>query len=307
MLVALVPIIHEMIISLSVKVFYSFLSITGIILTILIFFKLSRDPPEEWSFICIFKLMFGQLASFQPQSTRSKVVYVILLMFSIFLASELVTNLTVIDLEPNDRLLATDIDDVIEKNISVTSSINKPGLNLISDSCNEKVKKVFSSSKTALGRNIKENEIKITSKFAGEYDLYGYFLKGLDNLTLVDMNLPPITYGISFKNLSPFKQKFADIETWIIEHGLDKKWASDLKIKRPKKKIVKISGDAKVLVINLLFIISIGSMVSFVIFILEIAWYRISKQLNRIFLKNHKKKQTKNRESKIIKIQVNGK
>ena len=56
--------------------------------------------------------MFGQTDNFQPRSFRSKLVYVILLFISVFLISELVTNLTEIEVEVKDRLLATDMDDI---------------------------------------------------------------------------------------------------------------------------------------------------------------------------------------------------
>ena len=87
-IVVFVPIIQETKLKASMEILYTFSSIVAMILTILLFFKFSRDENQGWSFLIIFGLMLGNALNFQPRSIKSKIVYFILLMFSILFISD---------------------------------------------------------------------------------------------------------------------------------------------------------------------------------------------------------------------------
>ena len=287
MFIAIVPLIHETKVNLSIKIVCSFIGIIGTIVTILLYFKYSQHPSEEWTVLLIFQLMLGLPSNFQPLSIRSKVVYIILLMFSIFFIFDLVSNLAAIDLETKTDPLVTDIDHIFEKNLSLVSGMNN-FLNEIADSSDERVNKLLRECKKGNLYSIKENEVFITAKLFGEILLYDQSIIGMNNFTLVDINLPIIVYTNTFKELSPFREKFDEIETRIIEFGLNIKWANDLKVNRPVKEEIEADVNDEVLLINLLFVIVMGSLLSIMVFIFELIWYRISMILDSKLHRNKK-------------------
>ena len=301
--IAVVPIIHYSKVSLSIKIIYSFLSIAGIIATVLIFFKYSRNSSEEWSFLLIFELMLGFTSRFQPQTLRSKIVYFILLMFSIFLASDIVTNLTAIHFESNERSLVNDIDDVFKKNISIVSGFRRNYVDyLMTISSDEKVQKIFNLSKFSHAYFVRENEIKICSELGAELELFSLSSHEIpDNFTIMDFNLPTLIYCIQFKSVSPFRLKFGESEARIKEFGLDLKWEPNLKVFKPDKKKIDISEDVGELIYSLKLVMAFGSLVSIIFFIFELAWKRMPKNHDEIFLKHYNAKNPKNiRKIKVV-------
>ena len=295
MFVAVVPLIHEVKINVPVKMLFSLFCIFGTIISILLFLK---DSSSEWSILLIFQLMLGQTANFQPLSKRSKLVYGILLFFSVFVISDLVTDLTSIGFEINEGLLASSIDDVFQKNLSVVSQISTKFLDLIAFSSHENTKKLFSSCKfTNADCYVNENEIYISIEHYGKVCLYKSLVNGTNNFTLVDMDLPILVFAYNFKKLSPFRIEFGEIENRILEFGLDIKWARDLKVVKPIEKDIEIDTNKKFLIINLICILLIGISLSFVALIFELVWHHVAKKIES-------KRSKSNKSRNIIKIEV---
>ena len=268
MLVALVPFVQETEINVPDTILHSFLSIVGVFLTILLFFKYSRYPSSEWSFILIFKLMFGIVTNFRPLSFRSKLVYVILLGFSVFLISDLVSDLTAIGLEIKEVLLGTSIDDILKKNVSVLTGSSCQVLNQIADSSDKRVKTLFKKCKFSSISDLKENEIHISPKEGAEVLFYyENSVFTTYNFSIVDMDLPIIIFANTFKKLSAFREKFGETESRIIESGLDLKWISDFNIRKNIKENIETGFEDKALAIKLICVMDLGMMVS-VIFLM---------------------------------------
>ena len=211
-------------------------------------------------------------------------------MISVFLISDLVSDLTAIDLKSNNRSLIMDIDDIFENNISVITRLRKNSLNgLIMHLSDGKIKKLFNL--IQYENNIfKENKIIIITELGGEIERFKYLNTiGFVNFTVEDINLPKLISTIPFNYLSPFRLKFGESEVNIKEFGLDIKWASDLKVFRPDKISNDIGGGDEVLVYVLIWLMTFGSLASLIVFIFELSWKRGSKNTNEILHHNPRK------------------
>ena len=126
----LVPVVHEKLLTFSINILYSFLTFSGLIILTILYTWYYKFNREEWSILNIFQLMLGNSASTHPHSRRSKIVYMVLAMFSIFCISDIITDLTEVKYKSEEVLLVETIDDVLnKKNISICACIS----NLIAD------------------------------------------------------------------------------------------------------------------------------------------------------------------------------
>ena len=112
-------------------------------------------------------------------------------------------------------------------------------------------------------------------------------MDNIDTSKVVKMNLPIIINVIFFRENSIFRTKFEVAETRFIKFGLEAKWASDLKVRRPKEKSRGIDTDDEGLVRSLIFFLLIGWSISITVFLPELDWSssRILKILQSIILK----------------------
>ena len=112
-----VPIVQTTRFKLSMNMFYSLLAISGIIILIAVSVLCFKFNRNEWSALNIYQLMLGYSTDVHPNCLRSRIIYFLLVMFSIFGISEFISGLTEIKYESNEELLAESIDDILRKNI----------------------------------------------------------------------------------------------------------------------------------------------------------------------------------------------
>ena len=274
---AVVPLIHQKELILSINNFYKFLAVSGAIIGIFLFFKYSRYSMGGWSILNIFKLILGNSASVQLQNIQSKIVYILIALISMFYITDLVSDLTAMNFKHTEELLAETVDEIFQKNLSICTATSRSSLRELSKmSPNKITRKILNISEYCGKRNLKENEVMISFQLQSNIRVYENFLNGINNSTLVDMDLPVTTDGVTFRHNSAFRSKFADADTLFKEFGLEAKWASDLNVRRFEKENISTESDVESRVIPLVLIILIGSLIAFTAFIFENIWYHIS-------------------------------
>ena len=282
-LVAMVPIKHENKLKASMKILYSFSSIVAMILTIVLFFKFSRGQNQGWSFLNIFNLMFGYAVTFQPRSFKSKIVFFILLMFSIFFTSDLVSDLTEISIVNEERLLASSIEEIVEKKISVICRSNKEvnaylfaplkGTAFYTLMMN-------ANSKLSFYEKQKRNEVEFELNNRAEEILYRYQLSGDYDWKILDIDQATWINTLIFRPNSPFLSKYMDIDKRVSEFVLDVKWARDLKVERPVDKPIDLGDNNEVLPAIIIGVLIFGSSISFITFLFELIWNLMSNKFS---------------------------
>ena len=297
--VALVPLIHEAEIKASNDILYSFLGLSSLIVGLFLFFKYSRYSAAGWSCLNIFQLMLGNSANVQLRNLPAKLAYGLLLAISIFFISDLLSDLTTINYEYKQEPLAGNVDEIMQKKLSICTPNSFTAMRYLSKYCTEKDRKILNINKVCK-RNLEKNEVMIAYEFNSEKRLYHNLLNDINNLTEVDMNLPTFIYGVNFRPNSALKNKFGQVESRYKEFGLEAKWASDLKVRRPKEKERGIDTDDEGLVRSLILLLLIGWGVSITVFLLELLWYHVIKNLNVIVLEEPIYKKPRN----VTRIQV---
>lgn len=272
--VSLVPIITETKIIASKNILYSFFTMIGLIMSILLYFKYSRNSSSGWTFINIFKLMLGSSAEVQLQSIGSKIIYSFLLICSIFFVSDLVSNLTKINLVTHQQLLANSVDEILENNIKTSSTIVHPRyLEILANGTSNNVHKLIVNINKVYSNDANVDEIFISTELDVQRALFNYKIKKVENnFEVVDMNLPTFIFAIAFSNKSLLKEKYAEIDTRIRESGIDIKWANELKVNRTDEENIKIDSSNLLIIIPAL--IGIEFFVGFFVLLLEVAWSR---------------------------------
>ena len=280
-LVALVPLIHKTEITGSKDNLQSCLILLAIIVGMFLFFKYSRYSAAGWSWLNIFNLMLGNSANVQLQNLPAKLAYGLLLAISIFFISDMVSDLTAVNYENKQELLAENVDEILQKNLSVCSPSNRRVLKDLSKFGTDQDREVLNIKKYCF-KNIEKNQVMITYEFEAERRLYENLFDDINNLTVVDMNLPITINSLIFRKNSVFRMKLRRAEMRFREFGLEAKWASDLKIRRMEKKNNEFDPDDHGLVISLMLFLLIGWGISITVFLLELIWYHVIRKLNVI-------------------------
>ena len=276
-LVLLVPKIKKTSIKLSINILLSFSGIALVISSILLFFKCSRVPSLRMVFF-IFGFMLDNSSNFQPRSTRSKILFIILSMFTIYLVSDLMSGLTAVDFDLNEKLLADSIRGILRKNASVFCGFCSI-LNDIAEESTEAVKSLFKSCKHINERDLKNNEVFVIGNENAELLCYYENPRITNhNFSVLDVNLPIVIFANTFKKLSPFRSKFFEIEARFFEFGFDQKWFNDYNLRRVPEEGVKINTNDNLLAINLLVILGIGCFIALAVFMFfELTCYLTKK------------------------------
>ena len=149
---------------------------------------------------------------------------------------------------------------------------------------------------------MKQDQVDISFDFHSERRLYYNLLNNIKNMRMLDMNLPIVLIAMGFRMNSAFKYKFAKVDTWFKESGLDVKWESDLlRVVRPDTKISTYDiNDDDVISTSFLYVMTWGPIAAIIFFLLELAYYRIEKKIKSRILKKSKLKEPR----KLIRIRV---
>ena len=222
-LTALVPRTHEIEIKASMNSVYSIGLIVGFIIAILLLFKCSRERSSGWDFLNIFNLMLGIAANVQLNNIKSKIVYSYLLMISIFCITDFVADLTTVNLVSNEKLLASSIDEILQKNITVCSPHEKTlFLNYFVPESTKEIRHLIENINVKCTSNEKKNSIKILTEEYAEAEKHDKLVQNsFDDFTIIDMNLPIYAIVMQFAPNSPIRDKFIGVDSRIREFGLD--------------------------------------------------------------------------------------
>ena len=273
---ALVPTVNETKIEVSMDILYTLFLLFILIISILLLFKYSRNSSTSWSFLDIFNLMLGNFADVQVPNIMSKAIYLFLLFISIFCISDLVSNLTKISFQTNERLLASSVNELLQKNISVCFNGSALFLENLRNNAINEVRELFSKTIVGCPKQLGDKEVMINVDLDCEKTLFSYLSRGIKNFEIVDINLPIIIYAIPFTLNSPFKSTFAEVDTRIKESGLDLKWASDEIVTKIEGKSNEFETDSEVMKVVLPYVIGVGCSLAFIVLLFEIVRNRIN-------------------------------
>ena len=192
--------------------------------------------------------------------------------------SDVVSDLTALNIRSNDKLIASNIDNIFQQNLRVFCYGSTESVELLTEFSDEKVKKLLSTCKFS-DPILEEDSVLISNKESLERAIYVESFYGFDRFQIVDLDLPVIMHVLAFQLNSPFRKEFAKMDNRISEHGLDLKWASDMKVVKPAEKNDDSDKSGNVLCIGLMCLMVFGWSVSLICFLLELAWYAIKKKL----------------------------
>ena len=205
----------------------------------------------------------------------SKIIYFFLIFVSIFCISDIISNLTSINFNTDERLLASSVDELLKKNVSVCFNELPLILEDLRKSTTHDVQELFKRVTQDCPEQLGVNEVMISTDLVCERKLFSYLQRGINNFQIVDQNLPTLIYAIGFNLNSPFKKIFAEVDARIKESGLDLKWETDWKVTKIEEKGIEIENDSEVMALVLPYIVGIGCLLAFIVLLLEIIHHRI--------------------------------
>ena len=223
--------------------------------------------------------------SIYPRNLQSKIIFALLLVFSLFCISDIITGLTDFNFISDEKLLIRSVKDALNKNVSLCTSIVAWILRNITEDASEDVLKFVNlSTETMCPAEYLPNQVRIASQIDSEYDQYiARYNSEEKKIEVLDLNLPTTLAATYFAPNSPFKNKFVEMYRKFYEFGFDKKLAVDFQIRIyvRNNKSHNLFSDAKVLLIILSFLMTTGVVLSLVSFLIEKFYY---SYINRIEL-----------------------
>ena len=280
-----VPLVQKTKVKLSMNMFYSLLALSGIIILIAVSVLCFKFNRNDWTTLNIYQLMLGYSTGIYPNCLRSRIVYFLLVMFSIFGISEFISGLTEIKYESNEELLVESIDDILRKNISVFTPIaNWLLMHLIKTTTGDAQKLLIFTKPSNLTDALLNNQIIMSTDIL-EDNINLLRLQNHLNHTKfqrIDMNLPSFMNVVFFDDNFPFMRKYSLIHNRISEFGLDKKWNSEYKVAKLNSKSANsdIDDEDDTLLIILIALLSLGILLSCFAFLIEILKNTYHEKLN---------------------------
>ena len=171
--------------------------------------------------------MFGFSANVEPNCLRSRILYFILVMFSIFGISDFISNMTEINFVNNEVPLVESIEDIFEKNISTYNVFTSWDLKRYIGSTLGNNQKLLNASIifTNLTEHLLNYEVIIATDTLDDNFLIRFqqHKHNLWRYVRLDMDLSIFLKSIFFRTNSPFLSKYALAHNRISEFGLEKK------------------------------------------------------------------------------------
>lgn len=281
-LVAIVPSVHSEFLD------FSFQSILGPILGFCGSLGLSicakwflGSQGAQYSYLDIFQLLIGIGVSEQPPwRLPARIMFLTLMIFSIFGASDVIGILTTIQLQTIDALLVNGIDEIIEKNVTACSPHNPKYLTSFASEFTPKIhqtrlhtlnqqrcrwlKDGWMGSDVVILNEL--NAIDITTKYNQREDVSR-------NLEIVDLDLPVLPMAILFHPHTALRNEFAKFDRLVIETGLDRHWFSeyDFTPAEPAKDFPDIvEEDSGSTLTSLIIVLVIGLSSASLVFAMEV-------------------------------------
>ena len=118
-LVAMVPIVQESKINFSVTASYSLIIMITICIFSSVCFRKFEKVKENWHVLDIFGFLLGIGINAEPSKFKAKLLFIVLSFWSIFCISNIVSDITEININTNKVLIADTIEELLENNISV--------------------------------------------------------------------------------------------------------------------------------------------------------------------------------------------
>ena len=284
--VVLAPFTNEYQITASKDIFISCLIISSLIILIVTMVHRSKIKNTGWTVFNIFNLMLGNYVNIKLPNFYFKVTFVILSFFSFFFISDIISNLTKINYESKEVLLAENIDEILMKKLDVYALHSKIVYETFVENSEGNVKILFEKLEYDRLNNLHDNAVIISFQKYAEIFIFENDVKGIKKYKILDMNLPVLTFALFFCHYSPLKIKFAEVRQNIYEFGLDKKWASEFEVTiiPDKNKFDFFFKDSHVLILILASIIIIGMFISIIILFIELVidYLTVKKILRRI-------------------------